>query len=159
MAQRKQSGFTLIELVMVILLLSILATVASVNFIDFGTDARIAVTKDELTSLKRGIAGDSRVSAAGAYTFPGYEQDMLGLPNALVDLVTNPATGDKTKDYDPLTRKGWRGPYVDDSAASDYSKDAWGVAYIYDKANRKIRSGGPNKKDDAGASDDLEIIF
>ena len=149
-------GFTLVELVMVIVLLSIISIVAVPNFIDLRDDARSAVTKDEMTAIKRAIIGDARVSTGGTYPVAGYEADAGKLPGTLTDLVVQPAA---VNTYDPLTRLGWRGPYVDSSANSDYQKDAWGTVYVFTTDPRRIRSWGPNKSDNAGADDDIDLTF
>jgi prepilin-type N-terminal cleavage/methylation domain-containing protein len=52
---RHASGFTLVELVMVILLLSVLAAVAIPNFIDFRKDAKDGATKGSLGAVRSAI--------------------------------------------------------------------------------------------------------
>lgn len=65
---KKQAGFTLIELIIVIVILGILAVVAAPRFFNFSSDARSAVVKGMEGSLKSAselvharylIAGDS----------------------------------------------------------------------------------------------------
>jgi MSHA pilin protein MshA len=50
--RKSQAGFTLIELVMVIVILGILAATALPKFIDLGTDARAGVMKGVETSMR-----------------------------------------------------------------------------------------------------------
>lgn len=152
-------GFTLIEVVIVILLMGIISVIAIPNFVDFSASARDAVTRDEMQAIKRAIVGDSRATAKGSYIFPGYQADMGKLPSKLEELVKNPATGDKTQDYNPLTRSGWRGPYVDDATTSNYAKDAWDTAYVYSTSGRYLRSWGPNQSDNSGSGDDIDLTF
>ena len=53
---RNKKGFTLIELVMVILLLGILAAIAIPNFIDFRTEAKNAAAQGGLGAMRAAVA-------------------------------------------------------------------------------------------------------
>ena len=53
--KKLRRGFTLIELVMVILLLAILAAIAIPNFIDFRTDAKNSATSGAIGALRAAI--------------------------------------------------------------------------------------------------------
>lgn len=149
-------GFTLVELVMVIIFLGIVTIIAIPNYVDLRDDAKSAVTKDEMTAIKRAIVGDARAQSGGVYTFPGYEADAGALPSSLTDLVIRPAS---VGTYDPITRLGWRGPYVDSSSTSNYQKDAWDTPYVFATSPRRIRSWGPNKADNSGSGDDIDLNY
>ncbi|MEE8577220.1 MAG: hypothetical protein V3T31_08185, partial [candidate division Zixibacteria bacterium] len=80
----------------------------------------------------------------------GFEGDLSFVPSALVDLVVKP---DSVSAYDRLTRLGWNGPYVDGDA-NKYADDAWGNAYLFEPASRRLVSVGAG-----GPGDSIIITF
>jgi type II secretory pathway pseudopilin PulG len=136
-----QGGFTLVELVIIMITLSILAAVAIPKFADMAEASKVNATRQEMLELKRAIIGNPEAVAAGEYIDRGFEGDVDFAPSNLTDLAVKP---DSVATYDKLTRIGWNGPYLD-SSGGDYQKDAWGVAYVYEPSNRRIISvGGPD---------------
>ncbi len=132
----KSAGFTLIEVVMVIVLLGIIAAVAIPRFGSVTDNAKVTATKEEMRRLKIAIIGDPQVTAAGKYVNKGYFGDVGALPGALTDLTSKPGA---VAVYNNFTGLGWNGPYLD-SANGDYLTDAWSVGYSYDAGARTITS-------------------
>lgn len=127
-------GFTLVELVIIIVVLGILAAVAIPKFSSISDNSKITATKEEMQQLKRAIVGNPTIVAGGTVVDRGYYGDVGSLPTALADLVTKPGS---VATYDKLTRIGWNGPYID---SAGYSIDAWGGTYVYSSATRRIIS-------------------
>lgn len=135
---RNQGGFTLIELVIIIVILGILAAVAVPRFTNITEGSKVNATRQEMNALKRAIIGNPTVTAGGEYVDRGFEGDVGFPPSQLPDLVTRP---DSLLVYNRLTRLGWNGPYIDGSG-DNYLYDAWGNPFVYQPGNRRIISTG-----------------
>ncbi|MBI3873206.1 MAG: prepilin-type N-terminal cleavage/methylation domain-containing protein [candidate division Zixibacteria bacterium] len=131
-SRQGEDGFTLIELVMVIVLLGIVAAVAIPMMGSFLGSSKTVATKEEMRRLARAIAGNDDASDRGFQGDVGYP------PSALVDLTRKP---DSITAWNAFTHVGWKGPYID-STNGDYLKDAWGTGYVYTPVARTLQSNG-----------------
>jgi general secretion pathway protein G len=104
--QRRQGGFTLIEIMVVVIILGILAAIVAPNVIGRVGDAQISAAKQDL----RGIENALKLYRLDNFSYPTTEQ-------GLEALVAKPA--------DPSIRN-WKGPYLDRTP-----KDPWGNAYLF----------------------------
>ena len=145
---RGKQGYTLIEIITVIILIGIIAAVAIPKFGNFTNSARINATREEMAAIKKAIIGNPSAIAGGEYIDRGFEGDVGHVPSTLSDLVAKP---DSISAYDPITRLGWNGPYLD-SAESNYLRDAWDNNYFYNPLTRTIISTG-------GGTDTILIRF
>ena len=126
------SGFTLVELVIVIAVLGIMSAVAIPVVGTFIATSKETATKDELRVLARAIAGSDE------FTDRGFEGDVGFPPSSLSDLITKP---DSISAWDAFADIGWNGPYLD-GTGGEYLRDAWDSNYVYDPAARTIVSVG-----------------
>jgi len=132
-----KSAFTLIELVMVILLISALATYLYSEF-DYSTDAaRFEATRAKMKALNNAIMGmetsGDNESRRISYGFFG---DIGRLPSSLGELTTQGALPSWAFNNTYGVGAGWRGPYVapTDSSSSSSFLDAWGNAIVLNTA-------------------------
>jgi prepilin-type N-terminal cleavage/methylation domain-containing protein len=132
------SGFTLVELIIIIVVLGILATFSMAKYSDFLQESKIAATRSEMTTIKRAIIGNPQTIAGGHYIDVGFTGNVGHPPAQLYELVRKP---DTILAYNAISRLGWNGPYLD-SAGGDYLKDAWGRDYAYSPTARTITSVG-----------------
>lgn len=134
---RSQSGYSLIELALVLVIIGVLAGIGLQSMSSVTTTSRIEETRSELDALATAIIGDPSLVAGGSRTDFGYVGDVGALPPNLDALVTNPG-GYVT----------WNGPYTSDpftTGGSDYAfkMDAWGQPYSYSGGVTIQSTGGP----------------
>ena len=142
MRQFQSHGFTLVELVIIIVVLGILGAFVAVKYSDFVQQSRVEATRAEMEILKHAIVGNAQIVTGGKYTDIGYEGN-LGVPPAqLEDLVVRPGSAEE---YNKISGLGWNGPYIDPDN-DKYLTDAWGQPYIYDPAARTIKSTGAGQE-------------
>jgi prepilin-type N-terminal cleavage/methylation domain-containing protein len=102
-------GFTLIELVIILVVLGIIGSVAIIKYSSIIKDSRINATRSELQTIKRALVGNPQITAGGKYTDIGYEGNMGVLPSQLIDLLRKPGAA---QSYNPISGLGWNGPYI-----------------------------------------------
>ncbi|UCG63053.1 MAG: type II secretion system protein GspG [Candidatus Zixiibacteriota bacterium] len=131
---RKNSGWTLVELAIVIIIIGIIAAVATQKMSTSIETARYQQTKQEMEQLVFAIVGNPNVYSSGTRTDFGYVGDVGALPDSLGALVTNPG-GYST----------WDGPYMGTGYnEDDFKKDAWGFEYTYQDTLIRSTGSGSN---------------
>ncbi len=105
---KKQQGFTLIEIIVVIVIIGVLATFVAPKFLGRADEARIAKAKSDIVSLESALD----LYKLDNYTYPTTDQ-------GLEALVVKPSS-------DPVPN-GWReGGYI-----KKLRKDPWQRDYLY----------------------------
>jgi len=119
----KRKGFSMLEMIIVIAIIAILASLITPLAVNYITQKRYDVCNDELKILKQAIIGDATLIEGGIRSSFGFVGDLGQLPLSLTDLISRGSM--------PLWQQssyvwfGWRGPYVSDI------KDPWGKNYYY----------------------------
>ncbi len=120
---RNNSGFGLIELTVVVIIVGILVAVAMQSATVMVQDARRVETEREIEMLADAIVGDPAIISNGQRADFGYVGDVGSFPANLQALYENPG-GYST----------WDGPYLPPGLAQDstgFKTDEWGSLYNY----------------------------
>jgi general secretion pathway protein G len=128
-----ESGFTLVEIMIVIAIIGIIAGVVATNV--FGNKERsyYRLTESKLAAL--------------AAKIDTYEQDTGSLPNQLQDLIASPGG-----------TSGWLGPYAKEAEL----KDAWGTAIEFRTPGQSakfelVSLGADRKAGGEGVDGDIRV--
>jgi prepilin-type N-terminal cleavage/methylation domain-containing protein len=160
----QKNGFTLVELVVVMLVLAVLSFVVIPRAIDFSERTSSAITESGLGQIQKAIMGDRSTG------FEGFLDHMGRLPSATEGLAvlldSSHLDGGSPATYNPITERGWNGPYLDSidtdsSGTADSLEDAWGNAFNYDPTADPvvIWSNGPDEVDDSADPDEDDIYI
>lgn len=120
---KNNDGFSLIELVIVIIILGVLSAVALQSFGNRINQDRATATRNEMSAIKFAIVGYDELIQNGIRTDFGFVGDMGRLPTSLDELVTQPAG-----------TNNWNGPYIEanfQEDPNDWKIDGWGTAYTF----------------------------
>ena len=142
-----QLAFSLLELVIVIVVLSILGAIVIPRIGTIDEDARTRAAYGEMVELQKAIMGDK--------DFRGYRSDVGALPTALTDLLAA-----QSGSYNPFIQSQSRGDYIseadtDSSGTADILEDPWGTDYQWNSATGVITSHGPDQG--SGGGDDITL--
>lgn len=104
--RNQQSGFTLIELMVVLVIIGVLAALIVPNVLDRADDARVSAAKTDIANLHQAL----KLYKLDNQRYPSQEQGLQAL-------VLKPSNG--------VVPANWR-PYVD-----KLPNDPWGRPYLY----------------------------
>lgn len=157
----KNRGFTLIEIIVAMAILSIMAGTLVPMLYKTWESNEIAVTRGRMLELKKAMVGDRALVQQGIRTHYGFVGDNGLLPAGIQDLVTNFGTF-----------ANWNGPYLGGFDPATYKSDAWGNGIAYARHNpflsvsgmsvaATLRSAGPDRTfgtgDDIDENSDLDL--
>ncbi len=119
---RRRRGFTLVELLVVIVVLAVLAAIVLPKFMDSSTRSKESSLHTDLKLLRNAISV--------------FQADIGKYPSALADLAETDPTKVKDKDGTVVKAADWHGPYIE-----AVPKDPIGGAdFTYTAATGKVAS-------------------
>jgi len=156
---REEQGAGLLIIVLILLSLSLMVGTLPMNMA-LVLDER-ATDNAQASMRKIALAISSTTFNAPPKNIRHYEQDVGALPTLLNDLLSKPvAVGTCFLSTSTHSLSGWCGPYLEEKFSGETPFfDGWGSALILNTLGRSVRSAGPNRTDDSGASDDLVQSF
>lgn len=156
------SGFTLLEMLLVLFILGLLASAATVMTEGLGTQSRYDETKRRMSMVKRAIMGDPARNINGQPDLGGFVADIGRPPATLQELLVQGALPAYAQDAGSGVWAGWRGPYLE-AVGPKVFHDGYGnpgnaadnFGWDFTVSASGVVSMGSKGADDADAADDL----
>ena len=133
MNRKSRKGFTLIELMVVIVILGLLAALVAPKFLKRGEEAKVTTTEVQMKYIEQAL----KLYKLHNSFYPTTEQGLKAL-------VEKP-------EEDPVP-KNWKGPYME-----KIPKDAWGNDFIYISDGKQFNLISPGPDGEEGTEDDLKV--
>jgi general secretion pathway protein G len=131
--RRNKLGFTLVELLVVIVVLAVLAAIVLPKFMNSSARSKESALKSDLKLMRNAISL--------------FQADTGKYPFGLADLAETDKTKVKVADGSTVSATDWHGPYIDSAITDPVS----GAAFTYDKATGKVTSSASGNGLDATA--------
>ena len=130
---RNQKGFTMIEVLMVVLIITIMAVVSITVLPDTINESRFNKTLEKLNQIRNAMIGNPEIREGTTRTSFGYLGDVGAIPTTISNLLTLPG-GVTAYSVSASARYGigWNGPYLTGvNTASSFTTDGWGTTIVY----------------------------
>lgn len=118
----RRKGFTLVELLVVIVVLAVLAAIVLPKFMNSSMRSKESALKSDLKLLRNAVSL--------------FQADTGKYPNSLADLAETDKTKVKVAGGDTVSASDWHGPYIEDVPNDPVS----GSAFTYDSSTGKVTS-------------------
>ena len=152
-----RKGFTLVEVIVILVVLSILAAMAVPVALRIFERTAEDTTREEMNNLKKALLGDPQKLQTSFRNDFGFLGDIGCLPTtafpaapALDRLSTQGTYPGWTFDSAKQAGAGWKGPYITGAPGEEFTKDQLGNSYVYTPAGgacpltATLASNGPD---------------
>lgn len=117
-------AFTLVEMIVVLMILAALSSVVAPLLSQSVHDANRISTQTSLTAVRDALVkywSDTKHLPMDGITTSATESNRLDIDW----LFRNPTSGDQVQDFDPNTKIGWRGRYLNHSTGDEIAAGKW----------------------------------
>lgn len=131
--KERRKGFTLVELLVVIVVLAVLAAIVLPKFMDSSARSKESSLRTDLKLVRNAISA--------------FQADTAKLPGSLADLSETDVSKVKDASGAAISTKDWHGPYIEAVPTDPIG----GGSFTYDKTTGKVSSSASGNALDGSA--------